>query len=129
MSISSLNRPVSYHKMSTLPTGTLIYEVNLSVPKDKYEDYLGWLSAFVRNTCESVDGFISVNVFNQPKPAGLFWLSEEGDSKIYLTVHYTIQSQEHLETYLEKEQPEVAKAEYDRFHYLVTSRRVLKVLM
>ncbi|ORX89889.1 hypothetical protein K493DRAFT_64253 [Basidiobolus meristosporus CBS 931.73] len=108
---------------------TLIYEVNISVPKDKGDEYLDWLRSFARNTCDRVDGFLSVNVFSQPKPAGLFWLSEEGCSKIYFTIHYTIQSQDHLEAYLQNEQPEIAKAEFERFHYLVTSRRVLKVLM
>ncbi|KAK9728927.1 hypothetical protein K7432_000680 [Basidiobolus ranarum] len=115
--------------MSSHPTDTLIYEVNLSVPKDRGDEYLEWLRVFARKTCDSVNGFLSVNVFSQPKPAGLFWLSEEGSNKIYFTIHYTIQSQEHLEAYLENEQPEVAKAEFERFQYLVTSRRVLRVLL
>ncbi|KAF9287851.1 hypothetical protein BGZ68_001200 [Mortierella alpina] len=95
--------------------GTLVYEVNLSVPREK--EQVG-----------RIPGFLSSMVFRQPKPYGLHWLSEEGNNKTYITVHYVIESQAHLEAYLEKEQPAVAAAEQERFEFLVTSRRTLSVV-
>ncbi|KAF9956383.1 hypothetical protein BGZ70_009915 [Mortierella alpina] len=89
--------------------GTLVYEVNLSVPREKVEEYIDWLRGFT-------------------KAYGLHWLSEEGNNKTYITVHYVIESQAHLEAYLEKEQPAVAAAEQERFEFLVTSRRTLSVV-
>lgn len=59
---------------------------------------------------------------------GLHWLSEEGNAKTYITVHYVLQSQAYLEEYLAKQQPSVASAEQERFQFLVTSRRTLSVV-
>ncbi|KAG0345392.1 hypothetical protein BG004_003756 [Podila humilis] len=67
-------------------------------------------------------------VFSQPKPHGLHWLSEEGNDKTYLTVHYIVASRPELDTYLEKYQAEIASAEQQRFDFLVTSRRTLSVV-
>ncbi|KAJ1969151.1 hypothetical protein IWQ62_000811 [Dispira parvispora] len=109
--------------------GTLVYEVNLSLPTELANDYLEWLKEFTRKQCERIDGFEDSRIFRQTrKPAGLHWLSEEGGSKVYFTVHYVIQSREHLEAYLNNEQPKLAEAEKNKFQYLVTSRRVLEVL-
>jgi hypothetical protein len=58
----------------------------------------------------------------------LHWLSEEGNAKTYITVHYVIDSQAHLEEYLKCDQPAVAAAEQDRFEFVVTSRRTLSVV-
>jgi len=58
----------------------------------------------------------------------LHWLSEEGNTKTYITVHYVLQSQAYLEEYLAKQQPSVASAEQERFQFLVTSRRTLSVV-
>ncbi|KAG0002642.1 hypothetical protein BGZ79_002579 [Entomortierella chlamydospora] len=66
-------------------------------------------------------------VFRQPKPYGLHWLSEEGNDKFYMAVHYVIASQADLDAYLEKNQAEIASAEQERFEFLVTSRRTLSV--
>ncbi|KAF9578325.1 hypothetical protein BGW38_005931, partial [Lunasporangiospora selenospora] len=77
---------------------------------------------------KTIPGFLSSMVFRQPKPYGLHWLSEEGNAKTYITVHYVIDSQEHLEAYLKNQQPAVATAEQDRFEFLVTSRRTLSVV-
>ncbi|KAG0221080.1 hypothetical protein BGX31_010202 [Mortierella sp. GBA43] len=93
----------------TYSAGTLVYEVNLSVPQDKVEGYLDWLRGFT-------------------KAYGLHWLSEEGNNKTYITVHYVIESQEHLQSYLDNEQPKVAVAEQEQYQFLVTSRRTLSVV-
>ncbi|KAF8951186.1 hypothetical protein BGZ46_004123 [Entomortierella lignicola] len=108
--------------------GTLIYEVNLSVPKEKEEEYIAWLKVFTKEQVNRIPGFLSSMVFRQPKPYGLHWLSEEGNSKFYMTVHYVIASQADLDAYLEKNQAEVATAEQERFEFLVTSRRTLSVV-
>ncbi|KAG0308006.1 hypothetical protein BGZ98_009226 [Dissophora globulifera] len=112
----------------TYSPGTLIYEVNLSVPREKVDEYIEWLRIFTKQQVQRIPGFLSSMVFRQPKPYGLHWLSEEGNTKTYITVHYVIESQAHLEAYLQKEQPEVATAEQERFEFLVTSRRTLSVV-
>ncbi|KAI7817994.1 hypothetical protein BC939DRAFT_464365 [Gamsiella multidivaricata] len=112
----------------TYSAGTLVYEVNLSVPREKVDEYLEWLRGFTKEQVNRIPGFLSSMVFRQPKPYGLHWLSEEGNAKTYITVHYVIESQRHLEQYLEKEQPTVAAAEQERFEFLVTSRRTLSVV-
>ncbi|KAF8925118.1 hypothetical protein BGZ58_001121 [Dissophora ornata] len=120
---SSPNTPI--HRYSA---GTLIYEVNLSLPKEKEEEYLAWLRVFTKEQVRNIPGFISSLVFHQPRPYGLHWLSEEGNDKVYLTVHYVVASQADLDTYLAENQAVVASAEQERFEFLVTSRRTLSVV-
>ncbi|KAF8976152.1 hypothetical protein BGZ52_008267 [Haplosporangium bisporale] len=108
--------------------GTLVYEVNLSIPREKIDEYIAWLKEFTSEQVTKVPGFISCMVFSQPKPHGLHWLSEEGNDKTYLTVHYVVASKAELDKYLEKYQAEVASAEQQRFDFLVTSRRTLSVV-
>ncbi|KAF9405183.1 hypothetical protein BGZ94_003717 [Podila epigama] len=108
--------------------GTLIYEVNLSVPKENRDEYINWLRTFTAEQVAKVPGFLSCMVFSQPKPYGLHWLSEEGNNKTYITVHYVIESQAHLEEYLAKYQAEVATAKQQKYEFLVTSRRTLSVV-
>ncbi|KAF9109063.1 hypothetical protein BGX27_008046 [Mortierella sp. AM989] len=123
----STNTSSSTVSSQSYSPGTLIYEVNLSVPKEKEQEYLDWLRVFTKEQVSKIPGFLSSMVFRQPKPYGLHWLSEEGDSKFYMTVHYVIASQADLDAYLEKNQAEVASAEQERFEFLVTSRRTLSV--
>ena len=128
---------------------SIIYEVNLSVPKHISDEYLSYLKSFTRQVCVDVEGFTNALIYSQPKPGmqnpyslisfilnplgllveGLHWLSEEGIEKSYFTVHYHIDSQRNLETYLEKYQEHVANANQDRFKFLVTSRRILRLQM
>ncbi|KAG0019799.1 hypothetical protein BGZ80_005255 [Entomortierella chlamydospora] len=122
MSVESPAAPIH-----TYSTGTLVYEVNLSVPREKAEEYIEWLRGFTK-ALQRIPGFLSSMVFRQPKPYGLHWLSEEGNNKTYITVHYVIESQEALKSYLENDQPKVAAAEQERFEFLVTSRRTLSVV-
>lgn len=35
-------------QVHTYTTGTLVYEVNLSVPREKAEDYIDWLRGFTK---------------------------------------------------------------------------------
>ncbi|KAF9208379.1 hypothetical protein BGZ49_008964 [Haplosporangium sp. Z 27] len=116
----------------TYSPGTLVYEVNLSVPREKAEDSQFTLQIqerfmYSNEQVQRIDGFLSSMVFRQPKPYGLHWLSEEGNTKTYITVHYVIESHDHLKSYLEHDQPKVAAAEQERFEFLVTSRRTLSV--
>ncbi|KAJ3056542.1 hypothetical protein HK097_006175 [Rhizophlyctis rosea] len=117
---------------SEVANSAIIYEVNLSVPKDKADDYVLWLRGFTKEVCATIDGFTGVQVFTQPKPVGLHWLSEEGAAKVlliqaYFTVHYHIDSQQQLDAYLNDHQERVAEAEQRRFQFLVTSRRILRL--
>ncbi|KAI8927348.1 hypothetical protein BC831DRAFT_510910 [Entophlyctis helioformis] len=108
---------------------SIIYEVNLSVPKVSAEGYLAYLKAFTLNVVKDVPGFTNAVVYSQPKPEGLHWLSEEGNDKSYYTVHYHVDSQKNLETYLEKYQQQVADADQEKWGFLVTSRRILRMQM
>ncbi|CAO3571568.1 unnamed protein product [Mortierella alpina] len=126
--MTSETAPSSAPAIHSYTPGTLVYEVNLSVPREKVEEYIDWLRVFTKEQVGRIPGFLSSMVFRQPKPYGLHWLSEEGNNKTYITVHYVIESQAHLEAYLEKEQPAVAAAEQERFEFLVTSRRTLSVV-
>ncbi|KAI9208988.1 uncharacterized protein BJ171DRAFT_172759 [Polychytrium aggregatum] len=102
---SLLPSPLSRERGSSFSLTTpIIYEVNLSVPKQLSSGYIEYLRAFTKETCSTVDGFTSAQVFSQPKPVGLHWLSEEGDAKAYYTVHYHVESQEHLDRYLQLHQ-------------------------
>ncbi|KAG9061615.1 hypothetical protein KI688_007195 [Linnemannia hyalina] len=128
MTQPSDSAPATSNQVHTYSAGTLVYEVNLSVPREKAEDYIDWLRGFTKEQVKRIPGFLSTMVFRQPKPYGLHWLSEEGNAKTYITVHYVIESQAHLEEYLKRDQPAVAAAEQDRFEFLVTSRRTLSVV-
>ncbi|KAJ3318076.1 hypothetical protein HDV06_000844 [Boothiomyces sp. JEL0866] len=117
-------------KVSTasIPDYSIIYEVNLSIPKAKADAYQEWLEKFTLNVCQTVSGFTHAVVYSQPKPTGLHWLSEEGDNKAYFTVHYHVDSQDHLQEYLKVHQGIVAHAEQDHWGFIVTSRRILKMV-
>jgi hypothetical protein len=109
-----------------LPDFKIIYEVNLSISKEKAFDYQQWLQTFTQEVCETIDGFTHAIVYSQPKPVGLHWLSEEKE-KDYFTVHYHVDSQQHLEDYLDRHQNSIAHAQESIWGYLVISRRILKL--
>ena len=106
----------------------IIYEINVSVPKVKASEYVKWLNSFSKELCQIIPGFTFCNVFSQPKPAGLHWLSEEGDSKSYFLIQYHIRSQNYLRDYLKNNQERLSVIEIDRFNYNIISRRVIRNL-
>ncbi|TPX61490.1 hypothetical protein PhCBS80983_g01091 [Powellomyces hirtus] len=126
-SSASLTTPSPLSRSNSAATAPIIYEINLSVPADKYAGYLEYLTNFVKQTCGEIDGFTGAQVFTQPKPVGLHWLSEEGSAKAYLTVHYHVASQIHLDLYLKDHQHRVAEADQAKWEHLVTSRRILRL--
>jgi hypothetical protein len=109
-----------------MPNFKIIYEVNLSIPTAKAQEYQQWLSTFTQQVCDTVEGFTLAIVYSQPKPEGLYWLSEEKD-KSYFTVHYHVDSHQHLQDYLDQHQSKVAHEQEQFWGYLVTSRRILKL--
>ncbi|KAJ3070737.1 hypothetical protein HDU98_006236 [Podochytrium sp. JEL0797] len=117
----------SLSNLLTAGTEPIVYEVNLSVPKENARAYLQYLTGLTSNVCKTVDGFTGVSVFTQPKPSGLHWLSEEGDSKVYIVVHYRIDSEDHLNSYLADKQDALAHLDQDRWKFLVISRRILRL--
>ncbi|KAI8824047.1 uncharacterized protein EV422DRAFT_564753 [Fimicolochytrium jonesii] len=114
-------------RTSTSSTSPIIYEVNLSVPAALATGYADYLTEFTRGICSEVHGFTGVQIFTQPKPVGLHWLSEEGGAKAYFTVHYHVASQMDLDTYLATHQQRVSEADKERWQHLVTSRRILRL--
>ncbi|KAJ3166885.1 hypothetical protein HDU88_002973 [Geranomyces variabilis] len=119
--------PSPLSRSNSAVNSEIIYEVNLSVPAEKGAPYRDYLKTFCQKTCHEVDGFTGVQIFTQPKPPGLHWLSEEGVKKEYLTVHYHVASQMHLDMYLADHQPRVAETDTDVWNHLVTSRRILRL--
>ncbi|KAI8893847.1 hypothetical protein BC833DRAFT_652574 [Globomyces pollinis-pini] len=111
----------------SIPEYNIIYEVNLSVPRANSLGYLNWLQDFTQQNVETIEGFTHAVVYTVPKPEGLHWLSEEGEDKCYFSVHYHVESQQHLEDYLAKHQERIAGAEQDRWLHICTSRRILKL--
>ncbi|KAI9329617.1 hypothetical protein BDR26DRAFT_939226 [Obelidium mucronatum] len=124
---STLSSTDSLTNLISAGTSPIIYEINLSVPKEKARAYLDYLTTFTKNVCATVEGFTKCNVFTQPKPTGLYWLSEEGDSKVYLVVHYHIDSEQHLNAYLETKQDAMAKQDQEKWGFLVINRRILRL--
>ncbi|KAJ3108296.1 hypothetical protein HK100_003457, partial [Physocladia obscura] len=117
----------SLSNLTSAGSAPIIYEVNLSVPKDNARAYIAYLNDFTLRVCESVPGFTKCNVFTQPKPSGLHWLSDEGDAKVYLVVHYHIDSESHLDNYLETAQDAISKQDQNKWGFLVINRRILKL--
>ncbi|RKO87392.1 hypothetical protein BDK51DRAFT_32254 [Blyttiomyces helicus] len=85
----------------------IIYEVNLSVPKSKDAAYIEYLKEFTTGLVRTVAGFTNVQA--------------------YFTVHYHIESQDHLDAYLRDHQEHFASAEQEKWEFLVTSRRILRL--
>ncbi|KAJ3212893.1 hypothetical protein HDU67_003510 [Dinochytrium kinnereticum] len=108
-------------------TSGIIYEVNLSVPQANADGYLQYLEDFTKEMIETIPGFSAAHVFNQPKPVGLHWLSEEEKPKTYLVVHYYIDKEESLDAYLRDHQEGVSIKDQERWGFLVTSRRILRL--
>ncbi|KAI8621993.1 hypothetical protein BC830DRAFT_1091755 [Chytriomyces sp. MP71] len=117
----------SLSNLTTAGVSPILYEVNLSVPKENARDYLIYLNTFCKDAVETVEGFTHCNVFTQPKPTGLHWLSEEGESKVYVVVQYHIASETHLNGYLESRQDALSKQDQNRWGFLVISRRILRL--
>ncbi|ORX61172.1 hypothetical protein BCR36DRAFT_579215 [Piromyces finnis] len=128
-SILYASNPPTIIPLVDIPSDSkIIYEVNLSVPKEKANEFVEWLNIYSRVLCQTIPGFTNCNVFSQPKPFGLHWLSEEGDSKCYFLIQYHIRSQEYLKEYLKNGQTKVSVTEIDRFKYNIISRRVIRNL-
>ncbi|KAI9137176.1 hypothetical protein BKA69DRAFT_1170088 [Paraphysoderma sedebokerense] len=108
--------------------GTLIYEVNLSVPKATTPSYLTFLLPFVKQQVHSIPGFLNAEVFSTSKPQGLHWLSEEGDAKNYFCVQYHIDNESSLNDYVNKHQERVATERLEEYKYIVISRRIMRKL-
>ena len=75
-----------------------LYEVNLYIKKDSFNDFLPWLDAHIKEML-SFPGFKAAETWKRdvthPPPAS----APEGPL-VWLTVHYRLQSREHFETYL-----------------------------
>ncbi|KAJ3247545.1 hypothetical protein HDU78_003958 [Chytriomyces hyalinus] len=117
----------SLSNLTSAGISPILYEVNLSVPKENARDYLSYLGTFCRNAVETVEGFTHCNVFTQPKPTGLHWLSEEGDAKVYVVVQYHIASEHHMNLYLDNYQDALSKQDQNKWGFLVISRRILRL--
>ncbi|RUS17709.1 hypothetical protein BC937DRAFT_89588 [Endogone sp. FLAS-F59071] len=109
-------RYVSQNILRLLTLHNRYCQVNISVPKDKAAEYIEWLREFTEMQVKRID---------EKK----FWLTEERNNKDYFTIHYVIDSEQHLHEYTAKYQQEIAHAEETRFNFLVISRRILKMLL
>ncbi|KAJ3331484.1 hypothetical protein HDU76_003041 [Blyttiomyces sp. JEL0837] len=119
----SVSPVTTLHRSSS----AIIYEVNLSVPKEHAAEYVDYLRDFTKNVVKTVEGFTGAEVYSQPKPVGLHWLSEEGDVKSYFVVHYHCRSEEYLNKYLTEHQERLSNQDQNKWNFLVTSRRILRL--
>ena len=68
----------------------VIYEVNLVIQADIQQAYLSWLKAHIPEVL-ALDGFMGARCYE---------VETEGP-ELALTVHYSVETREHLETYFE----------------------------
>ncbi|KAJ3212051.1 hypothetical protein HDU83_002489 [Entophlyctis luteolus] len=127
MTAPALTADDSLASLTCAGDAPIIYEVNLSVPRDRAREYLRYLDSFTRNVCATVPGFTKCSVYTQPKPSGLHWLSDEGDVKVYIVVHYHIDSEKHLDDYLSTAQDSISKQDQNIWGFLVVNRRILRL--
>lgn len=99
----------------------LIYEVNLSIEADIYNDYLVWLKAHVRDILK-IQGFQEAKIFCENN------LNDTSNKKS-LVVQYSVTSKADLENYLANHAPKMRaegiKKFGDRFS---AARRVLELV-
>ena len=70
----------------------VIYEVNLSIDNEIYQDYKIWLDEHILEMLK-FDGFLNATVMRQSVNA------DESDAQTHLTVQYQVERAEDLQTY------------------------------
>lgn len=100
----------------------IIYEVNLSINKSIFDDFLLWLKPHIDDILK-IDGFKDAYVF---QPLALQTELEEETSH-QLCVQYRVESFQHLEHYLQHHADKMREEGQKRFpEQFSATRRILK---
>lgn len=98
----------------------VIYEVNLSVDEDIYQDYKKWLDEHIQQMLR-FPGFLNATAMHQS-------MRDESDSKKHLTVQYQLESAEDLQNYFNEHAPKMRGDGVKRFEGRFTvARRTFEV--
>ncbi len=97
----------------------MIYEVNLDLDAAIRDEYLGWLSAHMREIC-ALPGFVGAHLWEVDAPAA-------DSGRVSLCVQYTLRDAAALEAYLREHAPRLRAEGEARFGgRFRASRRVLR---
>ncbi|MFO3103581.1 DUF4286 family protein [Legionella pneumophila serogroup 1] len=95
----------------------VVYEVNLSIDNDIYNEYKSWLDEHIQEMLK-FPGFINATVMHQALDG------DSSDTQKHLTVQYQIESVEDLKNYFEEHAPKMRGDGVNRFkgRFSVTRR-------
>jgi hypothetical protein len=88
----------------------LIYEVNLELEEDINYKVAGWLSEIIQKVLASKGFKIAYWFFRKPEDEG----SSASDKTLW-TIHYIVEDQSSLNTYLNEQSPKIRTEAIDRF--------------
>lgn len=95
----------------------LIYEVTLTIERDIVDSFDGWLANHVEEML-AIPGFISASVFA---------LDDDDDGNARRVTQYFLESENHLESYLDERAAEMRQSGIDRFgDQFAATRRILR---
>jgi hypothetical protein len=95
----------------------LIYEVTLTIERDIVDSFDGWLANHVEEML-AIPGFISARVFA---------LDNDDDGNARRVTQYFLESENHLESYLDEQAAEMRQSGVDRFgDQFTATRRILR---
>ncbi len=93
----------------------LIYEVNLQIDYEIYNDYIVWLKTHIQQIL-NLPGFIKALLLNEQN------VTNENLTK-NVTVQYHLESQEHLDDYLTKHAAKMRNDGLTKFNQKFTAKR------
>ena len=96
----------------------VIYEVNLTVPKDFYPDFQSWLNNHIKK-------MLLFNGFIKHKQ---YLIHSNNKNDMSLSIHYYVKSMKHLNDYFSKSAKQMREEGIKKFgNNLVVTRRILEI--
>lgn len=104
----------------------LIYEVNLTVDGDVAPDFSAWLREHIREMLK-LDGFDAAALYVRSDDPDALPEDDAPTGARHWTVHYQVESRDHLRNYLDTHAERMRQDGLDRFEdRFAAERRVLK---
>lgn len=94
----------------------VIYEVNLSIDKEVYNEYKAWLDEHIQEMLQ-FPGFLNATVLQQAED------NEDSDNRKHVTVQYQLESVEDLQSYFDEHAPKMRGDGIKRFEGRFTANR------
>ena len=85
----------------------VIYEVNLSIDPEVYQEYKNWLDEHIQEML-TFPGFLNATVMHQS-------MGDDADSRKHLTVQYQLESMDDLQNYFSEHAPKMRGDGVKRF--------------